>query len=176
MKDGEIKEDLAESCWSCERAASIRSCCSRECGEYSRHAKRRNKYRHWRLVPRHYWSGFTVIFSVYNPDTGEVYGNSKEAAKKAIALTCFSRVVIAAGCLAIPPVMTSLAVKGTGIYCIKSNAIFSETDRPSKEAKAIHSRSIRVLRSLFLFLSSWCNRPVPTVQNVSYRISTVRIN
>lgn len=48
---------------------------------------------------------------VYNPDTGEVYGNSKEAAKKAIALTCFSRVVIAAGCLALPPVMTSLAVK-----------------------------------------------------------------
>jgi len=48
---------------------------------------------------------------VYNPDTGEVYGTSKEAAKKAIALTCFSRVIIAAGCLAIPPVMTSLAVK-----------------------------------------------------------------
>jgi hypothetical protein len=167
MNDGEIKEDLAESCGSGERAASIRSCCSRECGKYSRDAKRRNKYRHWRLFPRHCWSGFTVIFSVYNPDTGEVYGNSKEAAKKAIALTCFSRVIIAAGCLAIPPVMTSLAVKGNDLYCIKSNAISSEANRPSKEAKAIHSRSVRVLRSLLLFLSSWCYRPIPTVQNVS---------
>ena len=45
---------------------------------------------------------------VFSPESGEVYGNSKEAAKEAIGLTVISRVVIAAGCLLTPPLATTI--------------------------------------------------------------------
>ena len=50
----------------------------------------------------------TSGIEVYSDETGEVYGSSQAAAKEAIGLTVISRVVIAAGCLLAPPLVTTM--------------------------------------------------------------------
>jgi hypothetical protein len=49
--------------------------------------------------------------NVYDKESGEVYGISKVAAREAVALTVVSRIAISAGCLAVPPAVTSLLAK-----------------------------------------------------------------